>query len=317
MSRKIQHKRGLKENLPILSDAEIGFTTDSKEIYIGSNEGNQQLAKTEDLHAHINKDVLDGLSDDLGSLKYNGNTVGSVTSVNGQTGEVSLDASNVGATTEQYVNQAISEIPEPDLTGLATSVEVDDKIRVLTDDLVTLKNKVGDAELDTETKESLVAAINELEQKRIESDEDLTTHLAESVTDTNGVHGLKIEEGIWTPTIFGLTTEGDPAYASRIGSYYKIGKQVFIRGSIRLTSKGGLQGQVRLGGLPFAPTLDKFSLVIGYLINMNLDKEGVLGQIRTGSVINLIQYDKISASAITDVHIADNFILEFSGNYTV
>lgn len=40
------------------------------------------------LHEHANKSVIDALSDDAGKLKYNGNVVGSVVSVNGQTGTI-------------------------------------------------------------------------------------------------------------------------------------------------------------------------------------------------------------------------------------
>ena len=41
---KIQHKRGTKARLPSLSVAEIGFTTDTNEVFIGGNNGNVQLA---------------------------------------------------------------------------------------------------------------------------------------------------------------------------------------------------------------------------------------------------------------------------------
>lgn len=40
---KIQHKRGTKARLPSLSVAEIGFTTDTNEVFIGGNNGNVQL----------------------------------------------------------------------------------------------------------------------------------------------------------------------------------------------------------------------------------------------------------------------------------
>lgn len=40
------------------------------------------------IHEHSNKSVIDSLTDDAGQLKYKGNVVGSVTSVNGQTGAV-------------------------------------------------------------------------------------------------------------------------------------------------------------------------------------------------------------------------------------
>ena len=45
MANKIQFKRGLKANLPTLSVGEPAFTTDSKDLYIGSDTGNIQFAK--------------------------------------------------------------------------------------------------------------------------------------------------------------------------------------------------------------------------------------------------------------------------------
>ena len=44
MSRKIQFKRGLVEDLPTLSVGEPGFTTDEKVLYVGSSTGNIPLA---------------------------------------------------------------------------------------------------------------------------------------------------------------------------------------------------------------------------------------------------------------------------------
>lgn len=48
-------------------------------------------------HAHPNKAVIDKFDDTGTGLTYDGNPVGAVTSVNGQTGAVSLTASDVGA----------------------------------------------------------------------------------------------------------------------------------------------------------------------------------------------------------------------------
>lgn len=48
-------------------------------------------------HAHPNKAVIDKFADDGTGLTYNGDPVGAVTSVNGQTGDVTLTASDVGA----------------------------------------------------------------------------------------------------------------------------------------------------------------------------------------------------------------------------
>lgn len=49
---KIQHRRGTKARLPSLSIAELGFTTDTNEVFIGGNNGNVQLA-TLDEHGNV------------------------------------------------------------------------------------------------------------------------------------------------------------------------------------------------------------------------------------------------------------------------
>jgi hypothetical protein len=47
--KKIQLKRGLEKDLPILSEGEPGFTTDTEKVFIGSSNGNIELAKMEDI----------------------------------------------------------------------------------------------------------------------------------------------------------------------------------------------------------------------------------------------------------------------------
>jgi len=47
MSQKIQVKRGVKANLPVLSVGEPAFTTDTNEIFVGNGTTNIGLAKTD------------------------------------------------------------------------------------------------------------------------------------------------------------------------------------------------------------------------------------------------------------------------------
>lgn len=62
------------------------------------------------------------------------------------------------------------------------------------------------------------------------------------------------EEGTWTPTLsFGGGSTGI-TYLTRIGSYIKIGRLVFIDFEIDLTSKGSSTGSALISGLPFPMT---------------------------------------------------------------
>ncbi|OOM69664.1 hypothetical protein [Clostridium sp. BL-8] len=59
MSNKIQIKRGLKANLPILDAGEPAFTTDTKEFFVGDGKSNIEFAKQADL------EVIDNQVSDL------------------------------------------------------------------------------------------------------------------------------------------------------------------------------------------------------------------------------------------------------------
>ena len=52
--KKLQIRRGAKANLPTLSEGELGYCTDTKEVYVGSGRGNTQLAKQTELNEHAN-----------------------------------------------------------------------------------------------------------------------------------------------------------------------------------------------------------------------------------------------------------------------
>lgn len=63
--KKLQIRRGAKANLPTLSEGELGYCTDTKEVYVGSGSGNTQLAKQTDVQnkaVTINKTATLGTS---------------------------------------------------------------------------------------------------------------------------------------------------------------------------------------------------------------------------------------------------------------
>lgn len=65
MSNKIQIKRGLKGNLPILDAGEPAFTTDTKEFFIGDGSTNIEFAKQADLEI-ANTQLLDMIYETAG-----------------------------------------------------------------------------------------------------------------------------------------------------------------------------------------------------------------------------------------------------------
>lgn len=66
----------------------------------------------------------------------------------------------------------------------------------------------------------------------------------------------QVSSGTWTPTLYGLTTEGNPTYTSRQGWYYKIGSLVYMTCSVAISDKGGISGTLAIGGLPFSTAIN-------------------------------------------------------------
>ena len=54
----------------------------------------------------------------------------------------------------------------------------------------------------------------------------------------------------WTPVLSGSTTAGNPTYTTRYGRYIKIGPLVLAWFAIVITNKGGMAGNLKLGGFP-------------------------------------------------------------------
>jgi len=59
------------------------------------------------------------------------------------------------------------------------------------------------------------------------------------------------EEGTWTPTFGGSTSQSGQTYDIQSGNYIKMGKYVFATFDIRLTALGTITGNVQLKGLPY------------------------------------------------------------------
>ena len=86
------------------------------------------------------------------------------------------------------------------------------------------------------------------------------------------------EEGSWTPTVIGTTTNGVGTYTNQVGFYTKVGNLVTVQAYITWTAHTAT-GNMRLSGLPFAnsPTAGSFSSVcFGYVNNLALTAGNIL-----------------------------------------
>jgi len=76
------------------------------------------------------------------------------------------------------------------------------------------------------------------------------------------------EEGTWTPTYSGSTTNPTVSYTEQHGEYVKIGRQVIARFELKTSSFSGGSGTVTVGGLPFTTTSNdgarSGNLIVGY-----------------------------------------------------
>lgn len=110
------------------------------------------------------------------------------------------------------------------------------------------------------TDKTPIGAINELKgiadsntSQLNENTQDITTHKNALVTESGGIHGLKIESGVWTPILIGETTSGTNTYTKQIGSYYKIGNLVHCEFWIETSDvDSNMSGTLIIAGLPFS-----------------------------------------------------------------
>lgn len=149
MARKIQFKRGKEVDLPQLSEAELGFTTDSKKAFIGSDSGNIGLAKQEDLDAGM----ASAVKTVNGVAPIDGNVV--VTGVEGPSGDDGADGKSAYeiAVDNGFVGDEadwLESLKGKDGTGEGGSSEWDDlknvpeKVKNIDQELETITSQLAD-----------------------------------------------------------------------------------------------------------------------------------------------------------------------------
>lgn len=126
--------------------------------------------------------------------------------------------------------------------------------------------------------------------------------------------GLPYETGTWTPTLYGATTAGSPTYGSRSGSFQRIGKMCIITGALSISAKGGMAGELRIGGIPFTHAPGYASgLAVGAAGGYSINKMSlhIDGNTNYASL-------RANITAITAADIPDSFALwGFSGVYHI
>lgn len=120
------------------------------------------------------------------------------------------------------------------------------------------------------------------------------------------------EEGTWTPSIGGTAT-----YSSQSGTYTKIGRLVFVTGSLSITSIG-TGSQYEISGFPFTAASDA-ALGVSNWANADSSINYIVVGMNSGTTTAAVR-GNTSASTSIDITVnffADSANIKFSGVYYV
>ena len=105
------------------------------------------------------------------------------------------------------------------------------------------------------------------------------------------------EEGTWTPTIGGSTSESGQAYSIQTGNYIKIGLYVFVTLRVDLSTLGTITGSVMIKGLPFAAASGQFTGNVGYFNNLTSNVSS-LGSFTRSTFAQIEVYGVVGTQAV-------------------
>lgn len=138
---------------------------------------------------------------------------------------------------------------------------------------------------------------------------DLDAHKADDVT--QGVHGIKIEEGTWTPTFISSIVAGSHTYSAQYGYYKKIGSLVYIEGYLNMSEKDtSASGALYIYGLPFISS--KPSARNGIAVGLNF---GFTEPIYLSVFVGRLRVGAVGTDAINIVSMGDAAYVSFQGWY--
>ena len=132
------------------------------------------------------------------------------------------------------------------------------------------------------------------------------------------------EEGTWTPSFFGTTTQGTPTQTQQKGFYTKVGRSVSIMGYINMTNKGGMAGNLQISGLPFT-TLNASGAAGAFAIAEHGGLTAAAGRTSFGleqqtNATNITVYSNgtaVDSAQQSIINTADASYIVFAGTYFV
>lgn len=130
--------------------------------------------------------------------------------------------------------------------------------------------------------------------------------------------------GVWTPTIVGDSVAGSHAYATRSGTWARMGHLLLWQAMVTVSSKdSAMAGGVNCIGLPFANSqsreaLCQFGLVYGVSLSGGFNQIGGIIY-PTGAGISMIKssVSGYGSASLSSAELGTSFTLQMSGVYGV
>lgn len=131
---------------------------------------------------------------------------------------------------------------------------------------------------------------------------------------------LNLENGTFTPVLYGTTTAGSNSYQSQSGTYVRLSRLVLVEIYLQLDGTAGAldsTGQLRISGLPFAVDGWGWGINIGFVTGISLGSgRQPTGRGRHGEkAIELRRQDASGSASLNDTEATDSFSIRASMAY--
>ena len=129
------------------------------------------------------------------------------------------------------------------------------------------------------------------------------------------------EEGTWTPTLLGASSNPTVGYVLQTGHYTKTGNTVNLYCRLQTNSRSGGSGTALIGGLPFAHNSARAGGGVGYISGVNFSSGysqfGLSGDAVSSTIRYVQSGDNVGSNIInvTEVAASSNHDLVFTYTY--
>jgi hypothetical protein len=138
--------------------------------------------------------------------------------------------------------------------------------------------------------------------------------------DTAAANALNdYEEGTWTPTLLGASSNPTVGYLLQTGHYTKIGNTVNLYCRLQTNSRSGGSGTALIGGLPFAHNSARAGGSLGYISGVNLGSGFAQFSLSGDPVSSTIRYvqsgDNVGSNIINVTEVGSTHDVVFTYTY--